>query len=390
MRSVLVVAEIALALVLLTGAGLLLKSFWRLNSVNPGFQSDNVLTVTLDLPDARYRTAEQMRTFHESVLTRLSGLPGVISAGAVNWVPLGPGLIRGDFQLERGPSRYIVDKPVVSPGYFQAMGIRLLNGRSFTERDNATAPRVVILSQTVVRTLWPGENPIGKRISSADRPTPEDWMTIVGVVDDVRQGGLTAKPSPAMYLPYLQTRHRFWLSHMTFAVRTVSKPTAVAPMIRSIVREVDPDQAVESIATMEEVIVGTTAEPRFRTRLIAAFSGMALLLAALGVYGVLAYSVTERTHEIGIRMAVGASRGSIVRVVLRRTLLLAGFGVALGTAGALALTRVLENFLFEVRPNDPATFTAVAALLLVVALVAGLLPARRASSVDPLVALRYE
>ncbi len=393
LRSALVVSEIALALVLLTGAGLLLKSFWRIHSVDPGFRPENVLAVTIDLPGSHYRTPAQMRAFHQSTLEKLSSLPGIETAGAVNWMPLGGNLIRGDFKLEGGrerPRGYMVDKPVVSPGYFRAMGIRLLRGRAFSERDNAAAPGVVVVSNSVARALWPGEDPIGKRIAMQERPKPEDWLTVVGVVDDIRQQQLTAKPSPAIYQPYLQVNHTFFLSHMTFVVRTASSPGAVAPAIRGIIQGVDADQPVQSIATMGDVIAGTTAEPRFRTRLIGAFSIMAVLLSAIGIYGVLACSIAERTHEIGIRMAIGASKGSIVRMVLHRTLLLVATGVALGTAGALAVTRVLENFLFEVRPADPATYVAVATLLGAVALFAGLLPARRASTVDPLVALRYE
>jgi len=392
-RSALVIAEIALALVLLTGAGLLLKSFWRIHSIDPGFRPRNVLAVTVDLPESRYRTAAQMRTFHQSALEKLSSLPGVEAAGAVNWMPLGGNLARGDFQLEGGrqrPPGYIVDKPVVSPDYFRAMGIRLLSGRAFAGRDTAAAPGVVVVSQSVARVLWPGEDPIGKRISMEDNPKPEDWLTVVGVVDDVRQQQLTAKASSAIYQPVLQVDRAFFINHMTYVVRTASHAAAVAPAIRSVIRAVDPDQPVQSIATMDDVIAGTTAEPRFRTRLIGAFSIIALVLSVIGIYAVLACSIAERTQEIGIRMAIGATGGSIAAMVLRRTLLLTGTGVALGTAGALAVTRVLENFLFEVRPTDPVTFGAVSALLVAVALLAGLLPARRASTVDPLVALRYE
>jgi putative ABC transport system permease protein len=222
------------------------------------------------------------------------------------------------------------------------------------------------------------------------RPKPQDWLTIVGVVDDVRQEGLTSGPSPAIYRPYLQVTHPFFLSHMTYALRTASHPTLLAPAMRAALQGIDPDQPVQSIATMQDVIAGVTSEPRFRMRLLGAFSIMALLLAAIGIYGVLACSVTERTHEIGIRIALGADPGDVMRMVLRRTLVLAGTGVALGMAGAAAVTRVLETFLFEVRPTDPGTFAAVVALLVAVTLMAGLLPARRASTLDPLVALRHE
>jgi putative ABC transport system permease protein len=393
LRSALVVSEVALALALLTGAGLLLKSFLRMRAVDPGFRSENVLTMTVDLPASVYRTTAQSQAFHARMLEKLSSLPGVVAAGAVNWVPLGRLLTMGDFQLEGGrqlPRGYRVDKPCVSPGYFRTMGIRLLSGRDFEERDSAAAPGVVIISQSVARQLWPGEDPIGKRISGEDRPRPEDWMTIVGVVEEVRQQSLTEKPHAAIYQPYLQVTRAGWLSHMTFAVRTASNPQSVAGAMRGVLREVDRDLPAQSIATMDEAIAATTAEPLFQTRLLAALSVLALILSAIGIYGVLAYSVTERRHEIGIRMALGAGRGEVIRMVLRRTLVLAGAGVALGTAGGLAVTRVLGKLLFDVKPTDPGTFAAVAVVLTGVALLAGLLPARRATKVDPLVALRCD
>jgi predicted lysophospholipase L1 biosynthesis ABC-type transport system permease subunit len=222
-----------------------------------------------------------------------------------------------------------------------------------------------------------------------DDPAPDDWLTIVGIVDDVRQNGLTATPSPAIYRSYLQASHPFFLSHMTFAVRTAADPAAVASGVRAALRRIDADLPAQSIATMQDVIAGTTAEPRFQSRLLGAFAVLAVLLAAIGIYGVLACSVAERRQEIGIRMALGAGERDVVRMILRRTMLLAGLGVVVGSAGALALTRLLERFLYEIRPSDPATFISVAAILLGVALAAGLLPARRASSVDPMGALRH-
>jgi putative ABC transport system permease protein len=392
LRSALVVAEIALALVLLTGAGLLLRSFWRMHSVDPGFRADHVLTATVELPDARYRTVTERRAFHQRTLAMLAATPGVVTAGAVNWIPLGRGLIRGDFQLDGGrqrPRGYIVDKPVVSPVYFRTMGIRVLAGREFEASDNAVAPGVVIVSRSVAHTLWPAGDAIGRRIALTDKPTPKDWLTIVGVVDDVRQNGLTATPSPAIYQPYLQASQPFFLAHMTFVVRTAADPATVASGLRAALREIDPDLPAQSIATMQDVIAGTTAEPRFQSRLLGAFAVLAVLLAAIGIYGVLACSVAERRREIGIRMALGAGERDVVRMVLRRTMLLAGIGVVLGTAGALVLTRLLEKFLYEIRPTDPITFVTVAAILLGVAVIAGLLPARRASSVDPMATLRH-
>ena len=230
LRRVLTICEIALALILLTGAGLMLKSFLHLQGVNPGFSPDNVMTMTVDLPDSTYGTAKQMQTFHTRTIEELSRLPGVISAGAVNWVPLGKDLAMGTFQVFAGlrPKGFIVDKPCVSSAYFRSMGIPLLHGREFTESDNATALGVVIVSQSVARTLWPGRDPVGKRISMEDEPKPEDWLTVIGVVDDVKQQGLAKKSEPAIYQPYLQVARPFFLSHMTFVVRTALPPESVA------------------------------------------------------------------------------------------------------------------------------------------------------------------
>jgi len=390
-RSALVISEIALALVLLAGAGLMLKSFLRIRAVDPGFRAGNVLTMAVELPESTYRTAAQMRAFHQRTLEKLARLPGVLVAGAVNWLPLGEWWVKGDFRLEGGRhSHFDVVKPAVSPGYFRTIGIRMQRGRDFTDRDSATAPGVAIISQMVGRRLWPGEDPIGKRISMEDDPKPEDWLTIVGVVDEVRQQGLTEQPELAIYQPYPQVTRTFFLGHMTFAVRTASNPQSIAPAVRSVLRNVDQNQPVQSISTMEDIIAGTTTEPRFQTRLLAVFAMLALTLAAIGVYGVLAYSVSERTHEIGIRMALGAGKGNVMGMVLRNSLILAAAGVSLGTAGALIVTRVLGRFLFEVKPTDPATFAVVALLLAAIALLAGCIPARRATKVDPVVALRFE
>jgi len=288
------------------------------------------------------------------------------------------------------PRGYIVDKPAVSAEYFRVMGIRLLSGRSFSGQDNSTAPRVAIISQSVARTFWPGGDALGQRITTEDRASPEDWLTIVGVVDDVRQESLTEKAHPAIYQHYVQVRWPFFLSHMTFAVRTAAQPGSMATAMRGALREIDRNQPARSITAMTDVVATTTAEPQFQTRLIGIFSMLALLLSAIGVYGVLACAVTERTREIGIRMALGADKSDITRMVLRRSLLLVTGGVSVGVAGALAVTRVLARFLFDVKPTDVPTFLVVAALLAAVALLAGLLPAQRATRVDPLIALRWE
>jgi putative ABC transport system permease protein len=288
------------------------------------------------------------------------------------------------------PRNYNVDKPAVSPDYFRVMGIRLTSGRFFSERDNASAPSVAIVSQSVSHDFWPNEDPVGKRITLEDNPKPEDWLTVAGVVDDVRQSSLTEHPHRAIYQPYEQVRRPFFLSHMTFVVRAAGDPLSVAAAMRAVLQEVDRSQPVQSIAPMADLVSSSTAEPLFQARLISTFSMLALLLSAIGIYGVLAYSITERTREIGIRMALGAEKSDITRMVLKRSLILVAAGVALGVAGAVAVTRVLARFLFEVKPTDPLTFALVIALLVTVALAAGLVPAWRAARVDPLETLRCE
>ena len=392
LRSALVISEIALALVLLTGAGLMLKSFMRMRMVDPGFRTENILTMTVDLPDSAYPTASAIQAFRASVLAKLSNLPGAVAAGAVNWMPLQPMVVRGTFQLDGGrerPRGYIVAKPAVSPDYFRVMGIRLLQGRGFTGQDNSSAPGVAIVSQSVARTLWPGEDPVGNRITMEDEPQPKDWLTIVGVVDDVRQQSLVEQPQPAIYQPLQQVTISFFLSHMSFVVRTATNPQSMAASLRGALSSVDKNQAV-AIAPLTDLMDATTSEIWFQTRLISTFSILALFLAAIGIYGVLSYAVTERTREIGIRVALGAMKSDVTLMLLKRTLLLVIAGVALGGCGALVLTRVLGNFLFEVKPTDPVTFMAVAAILVATGIIAGLLPARRATRVDPVVALRWE
>jgi putative ABC transport system permease protein len=390
-RSALVLVEIALALVLLAGAGLMLQSFRRMRHVDVGFHAPGLVALTVDLPGTRYPSVERMQTFHRTMLERLAAIPGAASVAAVNFSPLGGSLVRGDFKAESGrtiPPAYIVSKPSVSAGYFRTMGIRLVRGREFTERDDATAPRVAIVSTSVAQQIWPGMNAVGQLLSMSDNPGPGDWLTIVGVVDDVVQERLSAQRDAAIYQPYAQIGQTYFLEHMTFVVRAMDRTEPLVPAMQRVLREVDRTQPAGTIQTMDATISATVAEPLFQARLIGAFSAFALLLAGIGIYGVVAYSVAERTHEIGIRVALGADRGHVVWLVLRRILMLVAPGVALGLAGALAVTRVLTTLLFGVKPNDPATLAAVAALLVGVAFVAGVIPARRASRVDPLVALR--
>jgi putative ABC transport system permease protein len=392
LRQGMVVVEVALALVLLVGAGLLVRSFVRLNAVNPGFQPAHVMTMTVDLPTARYPSASHLHEFDTRLLTSLRTIPEVGAAGAVNWMPFGQLSMKGDIQIEGGAEipDYLVTKTTASPGYFRAMGIRLIRGRDFTEHDTAGAPGAVVVGDSVARRLWPGKDAIGQRLSVESRPSAGDWLTVVGVVDDIRQGGLTEKPAPAIYRPYLQVNSPFFLGRMTFVVRTSGDPARVAPALQTALRGVDQDIAPQAIRSLEEIVARTIAEPRFQSRLLVIFSSLALLLAAIGVYGVLASSVAERQREMGIRIALGAEKTALVRLVLRRALLATCTGVILGGATAFALTRVLRGMLFEIQPTDSATFAAATALLLAVGVLAGLIPALRAAVVDPLTALRAE
>jgi putative ABC transport system permease protein len=389
LRSGLVIAEVALALVLLTGAGLMLRSFQRLRSIDLGFHPARVMSMTVDLPETKYRDAAAMQGFHDRTLAALARLPATAAAGAVNWRPLGDAQIVGTFTVEGQPQpRFNVSKPAVSPDYFRVMGIPLLRGRPFTEQDDARAPRVAIVSRSIAQRLWPGADAVGRRVSMADEPGPKDWLTVVGVVEEVRQERLTQGPVAAIYLPYRQVSFTFFLAHMSYVARTDAAPGEYARAMRATLRDIDPDQPAQALAPLEELVAAQRLAPLFQARLLAAFSLLALMLAAVGIYGLLAYAVVERSHEIGIRMALGAATGRVVRMILTRTLLLAGIGVVLGAGGALAVTRVLSTFLFDTSPTDPATFCAVAGLLLGVATLAGLVPARRATRVDPVLALR--
>ena len=393
LRSALVVSELALALVLLAGAGVMVKSFLRMRAVNPGFKPGNVLTLVVSLPDSVYPTAPAKHEFQTRLLKKLTALPQVTAAGAIDLRPMGDFMLNGGLAIAGGrqlPANYSVDKPCVSPGYFRTMGIRLLDGRDFTPRDDLSGPRVAIISQSVARAAWPGEDPIGKQLALEDQPRPGDWLTVVGVVDDVRQYAPTIQAGRAVYRPYTQTTDRTVNTELTFVLQTALDPVSLAPGMRRALYEVDPTRPVKSIATMRDRVGETIAEPLFETRLLTAFSGMALLLAAVGIYGVTACSIAERTHDIGIRMVLGAASSDVIREVLERTVSLAVIGVTLGTVGAFATTRVLSGLLFEVKPTDPTTFAGMAMLLAAIAILAGWMAARRVTRVDPMVALRYE
>ncbi len=394
LRSLLVGGEIALALVLLTGAGLLVRSFERMRSVDLGFDPRNTLTVSVNLPAARYDGASDMREFDARVLANVNAIRGVESAGAINWAPFANSSVSGNLFDENG-SQFPgpgVGAFSVSPGYFRAMGIRIERGRAFTDDDRTSGVRVAILSHSVAERFWPGGNPIGKRIASSPKPDPSDWMTVVGVVNDVVQGKVpaTPRPAPANYVPLAQTNVPFFLSRVTFVVRrheaAASSPIAVA--MTHILREADPNLALEAVISISDVMGRRTAEPRFQSRMLLTFSLAALLLAMIGVYGVLSYNLSQRQREIGVRIALGATPGEIVRSVLRGAMTLVVPGIVVGLGASLALTRVLGRFLFQITATDPTTFAFVVVVLAVVALAAAAIPARRASRLDPSVLTR--
>ncbi|MBV9924265.1 MAG: ABC transporter permease [Acidobacteria bacterium] len=387
-RAALVVSEIALALTLLTGAGLLVKSFVGLRHVNPGFDPSNILTVRIDLARARYAKPEQAASFFGELQRRVAALPGVEAAGLVTELPLsGQPNDTYFYVADRPPQtadqKVTADFRRVNQDYFRAMRIPVLRGRGFTEQETAGDAKVIAINETLAREFFPGEDPLGKHLVLGFGE-PEEFE-IVGVVGDVRHRSLEGDVYQMMYVPTLR------VGSTNLVVRTNSAdPRALASAVRGEVAAVDREQPVSALRTMEEVVSGSVAQQRFRTLLLAVFAGVALLLAGVGIYGVIAYSVTHRTHEIGIRMALGAGAADILKMVIGQGMALALAGIAVGLLAAYGLTRVLSSLLFGVTATDKTTFAAVALLIAIVTFLACLLPARRATKVDPMVALKYE
>ena len=390
-RNILASAEIALALVLLVAAGLLLRSFSKLTEVSPGFQVEHMVKAEVALPRAQYATPQQWLAFSDDLLSRLQSQPGMQNTAIAIPLPIADGFINIAFDIENRPAASaaaarIADYVAVTPTYFHVMNIPLVAGRTFEARDNMSAPAVAVVTQSFVRAYFPNENPIGKRIVFGFPPSPGVPREIIGVVGDVHDVSLGNDPGPMMYASYAQSP----FPGACIAVQSTLASSAVISSIRDAVASLDKDLPVTDIATMSEVLRESTAQPRFRTTLIALFAAIALTLAAIGIFGVISYSVQCRTNEIGIRVAMGASAHAILKMVLRETMLLAVSGLAVGLPVAFASSRVLGHLLFGVSPSDPVTLIVVSLTLAAVAVAAGYLPARRATQVDPLIALRHD
>jgi putative ABC transport system permease protein len=392
MRSALVVMEIAFSLMLLVCAGLMVKSFLKLQSVSPGFKPDHILTMHLTLPRAKYDSDEKITGYYRQLVERVTAVRGVEAAGLSISLPPNNLEVSDSFSIEGKPwppgsTEPIVPIVLISPEYFAALGVPLLQGRGFNENDKQGSPLVVIINQTLAERYFPDESPIGKRlkVGGADRPRPP-WMEIVGVVGDLKYSGLDARPEPAYYTPLAQDTWRA----AYLVVRATMSPTNLTSAIREQIWTLDKDMPIANVATMERLLADSVAQPRFRTLLLGIFAALALVLASVGSYGVISYSVTRRTREIGIRMAMGAQAGDVSKLVIREGMLLGLIGVLIGLAGSFALTRLMESLLFEVSTTDRWIFAGVSLLLMSVSVLACWIPARRASRVDPMQALRCE
>jgi putative ABC transport system permease protein len=393
LHRLLITAEFALALVLLVGAGLLIKGFSRLRSVDPGFQAANVTTIYLDLPDVRYAKIPRQTQFRRELLASLNSLPGV-EAAMITDIPLGGNYVGHRMVVDGRPPDPVGAEPAVQTlsvmgDYFRVMRIPIRAGRGFTPRDREGEPLVAIVNEEFVKEFLRREDPIGVRIDWARTDEPHRWMTIVGVAADVKHSGLNQPTDPAVYAPFAQNDEA-WRTFMTLAIRTRGASAGLVKEVKKQVWSLDSQIPVSDVQSMDELMAVSLAQQRFNMLLLAIFAALALVLAAVGVYGLMAYGVSQRTHEIGLRMALGAQRRGVLRLVMGDGARLACAGIVIGALGALALTRLMTSLLFEVKPADPATFAAVAILLGVVALAACYIPARRAMGVDPMVALRHE
>ena len=389
LRSGLVVAQVAIAMILLIGAGLMAKSFWALLHVSPGFRTESILTARLSLPRSHYPDNRRIAAFQRELLQTVRSKPGVQSAGFATYLPLSGTdngwafFIEGRPPLPVGVYNMGKYRPV-SPGYFDAIGIPLLRGRAFTFADTENSPWAVVINESLARAYWGKDDPVGQRL----RFGSPRWRTVIGVVGDVLHEGLDGEASPEMYVPFTQAPNIEDVP--TIVVRTAVEPAAAAAALRTAVSNIDRALPLDRIETMEQLVSNSVAQPRFRTVILGAFSILALVMASIGIYGVMNYLVIQRTREIGIRLSVGATQADVLRMVLGRAAILTGAGVALGLLGSVLLVRLIARLLYGITPLDPLTFVAVSLLLPAVALAASYIPARRATRVDPNIALRYE
>lgn len=394
-RNVLLVAEVALALVLVVSTGLLVRTFYHMLAADPGFNPTRVLTFQLALPNSKYTDTDRMAELYQKVLRALEAVPGVQSAGIVSEVPMGGStdstVIRvPDHPRIDGKEHPYVNYSFASPGYFSALGTPLLRGRDFLDTDTLASSHVTIINNAMAKKYWPGQDPIGRQVGVENPRWPT--RTVIGIVPDIKHASLREDPDPEMYVPYTQNEIRIWPSMQTMQVALRSKidPAALTASARGALRSVDPDLPVSNVATLEALVDNSMAQSRFSLFLLGSFGTLALVLAMIGMYGVISYSVQQRTREIGIRMAMGATRHDVFRMVLGLGARFAGLGITIGLPTAWIVTRTMASFLYGVRPTDPLTFAVVCVLLMSIALFASFLPARRATRVDPLVALRYE
>jgi len=390
LRQLLMVAEVALTIVLLVGAGLLVRSFLKLQEVRLGFDPRSMLTLRVSLPGPRYEDKARRQAFFQQALQGLASLPGVESVGAINHLPLMDYTLAGRLSAEgasgsQGAKNVSAQIGLVSEGYFRTMGIPLREGRAFVESDEAESPKVVIVNETLARRLFPGESPVGKRVKTP--VSGKEPATVVGVVGDVRHRGLDKDVSPEVYAPYRQNPLS---SSMSFAIRSRTEPASLANASRSEILKIDPGQPVYDVMAMEERLSKSVASRRFNLALLSVFALVALALASIGVYGVIASAVSQRTHEIGIRVALGALKGDVLGMIIRQGMALVGVGVLIGLIGAFALTRVMRNMLYSIGATDPVTFVAVTVILVGIALLACYIPARRATRIEPVIAIRRE
>jgi predicted permease len=391
MRTVLAAAEVALAMVLLVGAGLLIRSFAKATNVHPGFDAQSVVKAEVSLPRFAYATPQQWNAFNNQLLANLHAEPGMDRAAFAIPMPIANGIINLGFTIVGAPpvspgALQTADYVSASPGYFGVMNIPLLEGRAFTEHDVLDSPRVTVISRTLAQRYFPNSNPIGKKLSFAMPPDPDQPREIVGVVGDVRDVALDQNPGPMMYVPYAQAP----FPGVNVVVRSTLSTTQIAAAVRRSAAQIDKDLPVTEVQKLPDALTSSVDEPRFRTALLGLFAAIALLLAAVGIFGVISYSVSRQTHDIGIRLALGASPSDVLRMVLRETFTLAAAGLLVGIPCALAASRLIAHLLFNVSASDPLTLALVALVLASVALLAGYIPARRATSIDPMLALRHE